>query len=206
MLRASLDYFILRSLAHSRKLATEEQLDARYSQVSAKSLLEEEMPKFRKLIGRFEGHLPVDPGLRYLDMGCGTGELTIAFAKLEVRRITGVDFLPRYIERARAYTRKLDMEQGVQFICRDLHEWVPEEKFDVLFSFDAFEHIDDPAFPRMTTDCVAPGGIAVLAFGPFRRTATICGISTGCKFLGAAFSSPSKPCSASERNVSALAM
>jgi hypothetical protein len=78
ILRASPDYFILRSLAHSRKLATEEQLDARYSQVSAESL-EEEMPKFRKLIGRFEGHLPVDPGLRYLDMGCGTGELIIAF-------------------------------------------------------------------------------------------------------------------------------
>jgi 2-polyprenyl-3-methyl-5-hydroxy-6-metoxy-1,4-benzoquinol methylase len=103
-----------------------------------------------------------------------------------------VDFLPRYIERARAYTRQLGTEQGVQFICRDLHEWVPEEKFDILLSFDAFEHIHDPAFLRMMTDFVAPGAIAVLAFGPFRRTATTYGISTGCKFLGAAFSSPSK--------------
>jgi SAM-dependent methyltransferase len=166
MLGASLDYFILRSLAHSRNLATEEQLDARSSHVSAESL-EEEMPKFRKIIGRFEGHLPVDPGLSYLDMGCGTGELTIAFAKLGVRRITGVDFLPRHIERARAYTGQLGMAQGVQFICRDLREWVPEEKFDVLLSFDAFEHIDEPElFLRKMTDFVAPGGIAVLAFGP----------------------------------------
>jgi SAM-dependent methyltransferase len=166
MLGASLDYFILRSLAHRRNLATEEQLESRFSQVSAESL-EEGMPKFRKLIGRFEGHLPVDPGLRYLDMGCGTGELTIAFSKLGVRRITGVDFLPRNIERARAYTRHSGTGPGVQFICRDLREWAPEEKFDVLLSFDALEHIEDPeAFLRKMTDFIAPGGIAVLAFGP----------------------------------------
>lgn len=166
MLGASLDYFILRGLAHSRNLATEEQLDSRSSQVSAASF-EEEIPKFRKLIGRFEGHLPVDPGLRYLDMGCGTGELTIAIARLGVRHITGVDFLPRHIERARAYTRQFGAGQGVQFICRDLREWVPGEKFDVLLSFDALEHIEDPeAFLRKMTDFVAPGGIAVMAFGP----------------------------------------
>jgi hypothetical protein len=45
MLGASLDYFILRSFAHRRNLATEEQLDSRFSQVSAESL-EEQMPKF----------------------------------------------------------------------------------------------------------------------------------------------------------------
>src|SRR6266851_2082431 len=166
MLGTTLDYLILRGLAHSRNLATEEQLDSRSSQISAESF-EEEIPKFRKIVGRFEGHLPVDPGLRYLDMGCGTGELTIAFAKLGVRRITGVDFLPRHIERAKAYAVQLGMGRGVQFICRDLRAWVPEEKYDVLLSFDALEHIEDPkTFLRKMTDFIAPGGIAVLAFGP----------------------------------------
>ncbi len=166
MLGTTLDYFILRGLAHSRNLATEEQLNSRSGRVSAGSF-EEGMPKFRKIIGRFEGHLPVDPGLRYLDMGCGTGELTLAFAKLGVRRITGVDFLPRCIERARAYARQTGTGDGVQFICRDLHSWVPEEKYDVLLSFDALEHIEEPeAFLRKMTDFIAPDGIAVLAFGP----------------------------------------
>src|SRR5262245_9053533 len=102
MLGATFDYYILRSLAHRRNLATEEELDRASGRVSA-ATFEEAMPKFRKLVDRFEGHLPMDPALRYLDMGCGTGELTIAFARLGVKSITGVDYLPRHIERARAY-------------------------------------------------------------------------------------------------------
>src|SRR5262245_9441564 len=152
MLGTTLDYFILRSLAHRRNVATEDQLDRLSSQVSAASF-EEAMPKFRKLVDRFEGHLPIDPGLRYLDMGCGTGELTIAFARLGVKSITGVDFLPRHVERARAYAARIGAARGVQFICRDLYAWTPEERFDVLLSFDALEHVGDPrAFLRKMAD------------------------------------------------------
>lgn len=166
MLGATLDYFILRGLAHRRNLATEEQLDLRSRQVSARSF-EEDPSKIHKILRRFEGHLPVDPGLQYLDMGCGSGELTIAFARFGVKRITGVDFLPRHIERAQACARLVGAGEGVRFLCRDLRTWVPEEKYDVLLSFDALEHIDDPeGCLRKMTDFIAPGGIAVLAFGP----------------------------------------
>jgi SAM-dependent methyltransferase len=166
MLGATLDYFILRGLAHRRNLATEEQLDSLSSKVPAESF-EGAMSKFRKLFDRYEGHLPVDPRLRYLDMGCGTGGLTLAFARLGVKRITGVDFLPRNIERAQAYSKQTGAGPGVQFICRDLRAWIPEEKYDVLLSFDALEHIEGPeAFLRKMTDFIAPGGIAILAFGP----------------------------------------
>lgn len=69
--------------------------------------------------------------------------------------------------KSRAYTRHLGTGPGVQFICRDLREWAPEQKFDVLLSFDALEHIENPeGFLRKMTDFIAPGGIAVLAFGP----------------------------------------
>jgi len=55
----------------------------------------------------------------------------------------------------------------VQFVCCDLRAWVPEEKYDVLLSFDALEHIENPeAFLRKMTDFIAAGGIAILAFGP----------------------------------------
>jgi len=60
------------------------------------------------------------------------------------RRITGVDFLPRNIERARACARQAGLGEDVQFVCRDLYEWAPEGKYDVLLSFDALEHIDGP--------------------------------------------------------------
>ncbi len=166
MLGETLDYLFLRSLAHGRNRATEEQLDSLFGNAPAESL-DEALPKLRKLVDRFEGHLPIEPGLSYLDMGCGSGELTIAFSRLGIRRITGVDFLPRYIDRAQAHARRIGGGEAVRFICRDLRTWLPEEKYDVLLSFDAFEHIDDPgAFLRRMTDFAAPGGIAVLAFGP----------------------------------------
>jgi SAM-dependent methyltransferase len=166
MLGANLDYLILRSLAHSRNLATEERLDALYSREADASSAQAQL-KLRKLVDRFEGHFPVDPGLSYLDMGCGSGELTLAIANLGARRITGVDYLPRNIERAGAHARQSGVGRDVQFVCRDLHAWVPDQKYDVLLSIDAFEHIEDPlAFLRRMTDLIAPGGIAVLAFGP----------------------------------------
>ena len=166
MLGETLDYLFLRSLAHRRNLATEEQLDLLFSRASSEAR-EEAMPKLRKLVDRFEGHLPIESGLSYLDMGCGSGELTLAFARLGVGRITGVDFLPRNVERARAQAAQFGAGREVQFICRDLHRWIPGERYDVLLSFDAFEHIEAPeALLRKMVDFVAPGGIAVLAFGP----------------------------------------
>src|SRR5713101_1017772 len=135
MLGTTLDYFILRGLAHRRNLATEAQLDSLSSHVALESF-EEAMSKLDKIFDRFEGRLPVDPRLRYLDMGCGTGALTLTFARRGIKRITGVDFLPRNIEAARVYARQIGVDRDVQFICHDLRAWVPEEKYDVLLSFD----------------------------------------------------------------------
>src|SRR5438046_10543859 len=125
MLGATLDYLILRGLAHRRNLATEEQLDAVSGRASADSF-EEAASKYRKLFDRFEGHLPVDPSLRYLDMGCGSGELTIAFARLGVKRSTGVDVLPRNIETAQAHARRGGAGRGIQCSCGDLRAGDPE--------------------------------------------------------------------------------
>lgn len=166
MFGQTLDYLLLRSVAHAHNLATEDELDGIAEEVTIEDF-DLKMPKFHNMVRRFEGALPLAPELRYLDMGCGTGEPTIAFARLGVRSITGVDFLPRAIERARANAALLGAPPGVRFLCRDLHAWTPEEKFDVLLSFDALEHIDQPRlFLRKMHDFLQPGGIAVLAFGP----------------------------------------
>src|SRR5262245_49937844 len=166
MLGATLDYLVLRALAHRRNRATEEQLDAAFMQPSNVSLADADA-KLRKLVDRFEGHLAIAPRLRYLDLGCGSGELTLAFAKLGIRRITGVDLLPRNIERARSCAAHAGAGEGVRFVCCDVYLWAPDGKYDVVMSFDALEHIDAPgAFLRRIADFLAPGGVAVLAFGP----------------------------------------
>jgi SAM-dependent methyltransferase len=165
MLGDTFDYWLLKSLAHRRNLATEAELDARAAATSPQAF-DAQMPKLEKLLRRFGEHLPIDAGKSYLDMGCGTGELTLALAGMGAGRITGVDFLPRSIDTARAHAARIGVE-NVSFACADLHEWQPPEKYDVLLSFDAFEHIDDPrAFLLRMKALLAPGGVAVICFGP----------------------------------------
>jgi trans-aconitate methyltransferase len=165
MLGKTLDYWLLKSLAHRRNLATEAELDARAVATSPQAF-GAQMPKMEKLVRRFGSHLPIDAHKSYLDMGCGTGELTLALAGMGAGRITGVDFLPRSIETARAHAARVGVANA-QFVCADLHRWVPPEKYDVLLSFDAFEHIDEPrVFLRRMKQLAAPGGLAVVSFGP----------------------------------------
>lgn len=164
MLGNTLDYVVLRALAHDRNKATEEALAARGDSALAAGQLETKLPK---IIGRFEGRFPIDPNLRYLDMGCGSGEFTVELARQGVGHITGVDFLPRFVESAKANARAAGVEDRVKIVCHDLRTWEPEEKFDVLLSFDSFEHIDTPRpFMARMADFLNPGGRAVLAFGP----------------------------------------
>jgi SAM-dependent methyltransferase len=164
MLGTRIDYLLLRSLAHSRNKATEEELNNRHASSLLAGQLESKLPK---ILARYEGHFPLDADSSYLDMGCGSGELTLELARSGLPHVTGVDFLPRFVESARANARAAGMAAGVEFICADLRTWQPETPFDVLFSFDALEHIGAPRdFLRRMADFLAPGGVAVLAFGP----------------------------------------
>jgi len=160
-----LDYRLLRRLAHSRHKATEAELEAQYFSPLKDPQAAEQ--KLAKILRRFQGQLPIDPALRYLDMGCGTGELTIGFARLGVRRIVVVDFLSRSIAVAKRNARLAGVEDRVEFRCEDLLEWRPAQKFDVLLSFDALEHVANPGvFLARMADFLAPRGVAVIAFGP----------------------------------------
>lgn len=165
MLGETFDYWLLKTLAHRRNYATEAELDARAANTTPQSF-DSQMPKMEKLLRRFGAHLPLDRSRSYLDMGCGTGELTLALAGMGAGRITGVDFLPRSIATAKSHAARLGIANA-QFVCADLHAWQAPEKYDVLLSFDAFEHIDEPrAFLRRMKELAAPGGLAVICFGP----------------------------------------
>jgi SAM-dependent methyltransferase len=166
MFGRKIDYLILRSLSHDRNKRTEEALNAEASR-QAPLAPEQAAAKLKTHIDRFDGHLPLDPALRYLDMGCGTGELTVALAMLGLARVTGVDMVPRHIEAARVYADQARVADSVDFVLADLNTWQPPEKFDVLLSFDAFEHIDDArGFLKRMAGLVKPDGMAAVGFGP----------------------------------------
>lgn len=74
-----IDYHLLKPLTHSRNLLTQEDFDRlrqepHYNLEEAVAYLE----RARRLL--YCGELPVEPGLSYLDVGCGLGELSVALS------------------------------------------------------------------------------------------------------------------------------
>ena len=56
----------------------------------------------------------VQPGDHILDVACGTGDLTQAFAATGAQRVIGVDFTPRMLDVARTKQRGLTREQATK--------------------------------------------------------------------------------------------
>jgi len=163
---STLDYWLLRPLAHDRALKTEEDLDK--EEVAERKVdLKAAGARIRKLQNRLRDRFPIHANLRYLDVGCGPGDIALGLKSMGAGKITGVDMVPRYIAAANANKKFLGMGDDVEFLCRDINDWEPTTRYDVVLSHEALEHIHEPhVFLRRLRQLVAPGGIAVLAFGP----------------------------------------
>ncbi|MEU4391471.1 methyltransferase domain-containing protein [Kribbella sp. NPDC023855] len=76
----------------------------------------------------------------FLDVGCGTGEHALLAAELG-HASTGVDASARAIEMARqkARTRQLD----VSFLCADVLNWSPAQRFDAVLDCGFFHGLTD---------------------------------------------------------------
>jgi len=95
------------------------------------------------------------PGGRAVDLGCGTGELT-----LELHRATGaaetlgIDSSDAMLAKAAA-----NAGGGLRFERGDLAGFAPAEPFDLVFSNAAFHWVPDhPALLERLTHAVKPGG------------------------------------------------
>lgn len=166
MFGAKVDYLILRPFSHCRNKASEEELDAG---AGSETFFDSDkaVMRLKKLMTRLEGRFSCSENLRYLDVGCGTGDITIAMTLLGARDVTGIDIVPRNIAAAERYSKQVGMKNGARFICGDVHRWEPDRRFDVVLSHEALEHIHDPkAFLKRLAELVKPNGTAFLAFGP----------------------------------------
>ena len=106
----------------------------------------------------FEKSLGGQPG-RVLDLGCGPGLYTAAFAGRGCR-CTGVDFSPASIE----YARGKDPESN--YVLGDIREVEPGSGFDLAVlmygEFNTFSRTDGVALLEMMRDAVFPGGSIAL--------------------------------------------
>lgn len=94
-------------------------------------------------------------GVRAVDLGCGTGELTSEFhRRLSCDSTLGVDTSPAMLEKAAAHAGG-----GLRFKIADLASFEAKEPFDLVFSNAAVQWVPDhPKLFERLRRLVAPGG------------------------------------------------
>lgn len=101
---------------------------------------------------------------RYLDVGCGSGELVCEMAALGISA-EGVDFSPEMIDLGRALARERNLS-GATFLCVSVFDHTPAERPLDLVSANGFiEYISREQllqFLTMAHDWLVPGGSLVI--------------------------------------------
>jgi 2-polyprenyl-3-methyl-5-hydroxy-6-metoxy-1,4-benzoquinol methylase len=101
--------------------------------------------------------------VRVLDAGCGTGDITFAFAEAGAV-VMGIDKDPEFVTICRLRQIELGLTK-THFVLADLCHGVPvaTEQFDVALSIDVIEHVEDPpAYLASIYQLLRPGGYLYL--------------------------------------------
>jgi trans-aconitate 2-methyltransferase len=95
------------------------------------------------------------PGMKIVDLGCGTGELTARLAALSRRSDTlGLDSSAAMLAKARPLARK-----GLRFANKAIESFAPCGAYDLAFSHAALQWVDDhDALFAKLVRALRPGG------------------------------------------------
>jgi len=95
------------------------------------------------------------PGMRVVDLGCGTGELTrLLHERLAAAETIGLDSSEAMLARCAACAA-----DGLRFERRDIRDFPGDEHYDLVFSNAALHWLPDhPALFRRLTAALANGG------------------------------------------------
>jgi SAM-dependent methyltransferase len=113
-------------------------------------------PSWARHTSPFSGPgIAVSPAERVLDLGCGTGDTSLAFGLMGAT-VVGVDFSAPMLEVARARCAHLDR---VSFVFSDLATFVTDQPFDLAYSRMCLMLLEDPV-PALVNIRAAlrPGG------------------------------------------------
>ncbi|HEY0967249.1 MAG TPA: class I SAM-dependent methyltransferase [Opitutaceae bacterium] len=109
--------------------------------------------------------LPIIPGARYLEVGCGTGRFTVPVAAQGVD-LTAVDISDEMLATTRGKLQAAAVKQPVQLLKLDARDsgFAPAS-YDVVFSFNVINHV--PEYERLITEVarvLKPGGCFVVGY------------------------------------------
>ncbi|NNE66477.1 MAG: class I SAM-dependent methyltransferase [Pyrinomonadaceae bacterium] len=81
---------------------------------------------------------------RALDLGCGTGVISVELAKRGFE-VTAVDFIPKAIEMAMKRAKEEDV--NIDFVAADLLKWTSDEPFDLVHDSGTLHSIPTSSIP-----------------------------------------------------------
>ncbi|GAA5140176.1 hypothetical protein GCM10023213_22290 [Prosthecobacter algae] len=104
------------------------------------------------------------------DLGCGSGILAIAAAKLRATKIWGCDFDPKAVE-VSVDNAKRNGTPDIKFTETDILKWKAREQYDIVIA-NIFYDILEAGFPQIVR-AVKPGGTLMVS-GILKTQATPC--------------------------------
>ena len=177
MFGKTVDYYLLKPLTHTRNKAAASELECQAGELDRASndtpahspyTLEQALDYTRKAIDLyFGGQFPVDPDLSYLDLGCGTGRLSVGLSLLGVRNVTGMDILERDIATANAVAETLPRDVRPAFVHVD-GRTADNRTYDAVVALAVMEHVSSPRqFLEQIRALLKPEGHAFVSMTPF---------------------------------------
>lgn len=117
------------------------------------------------VIGKILDGAGVKPGVRVLDVACGTGVLFPDYLRRGVASVTAVDISPEMVRIA----KEKFPQENVTVLCGDIEHITLDQSFDCIVVYNAFPHFPDPERLIATlSGLLAPGGTLTVAHGMSR--------------------------------------
>lgn len=123
-------------------------------------------------LGRVCDKLQLQPGERFLDIGCGWGTLVLHAAKHRGVDATGVTISKQQAAYGNELIRKAGLEDRARILCRDYRAIPRDRRFDKVASLEMVEHVGVKnlrAFYDLVRDLTLDHGLFVLQWTGLRR-------------------------------------
>jgi trans-aconitate methyltransferase len=125
------------------------------------------LPYPKTLLEDLLARAAIPEAARLLDLGCGTGRLTLAIAN-RFAEVHAVDPEPEMIEAGRAAAARLGVSNVVWSTGRAEEFEAPTGHFDLVTAGEAFHRLERPQVTRLALAWLKPGGaLAVLGVAGF---------------------------------------